>query len=247
MRPVLAEMGGKNPAFVAASADLAVAASGVARSAFGLRGRNAAPCPRSMWREKCSMRSSKLWSLQLSKLVIGDPRRRMCSWGRSSTRRRATDSPLRRRKLQPTGSIVRGGNQLAGDLFDRGYYVAPTIVTGLPGDHRINRDELFVPFLSVLPFDDLDEAIARREPQCLRAHGRHLYAGQSGAGPLPHHASRRACSMPTARAARRPAPGREFRHSVAGRARARSGKGGLGSWYVPQFMREQSHTIFGSL
>ena len=26
-----------------------------------------------------------------------------------------------------------------------------------------------------------------------------------------------------------------------------SGKGGLGSWYVPQFMREQSHTIFGSL
>ena len=26
-----------------------------------------------------------------------------------------------------------------------------------------------------------------------------------------------------------------------------SGKGGLGSWYVPQFMREQSHTLFGTL
>ena len=26
-----------------------------------------------------------------------------------------------------------------------------------------------------------------------------------------------------------------------------TGKGGLGSWYVPQFMREQSHTIFGAL
>ena len=25
------------------------------------------------------------------------------------------------------------------------------------------------------------------------------------------------------------------------------GKGGLGSWYVPQFMREQSHTVFGSV
>ena len=24
-------------------------------------------------------------------------------------------------------------------------------------------------------------------------------------------------------------------------------KGGLGSWYVPQFMREQSHTLFGTL
>ena len=38
MRPVLCEMGGKNPAIVAESADLAVAASGVARSAFGLSG-----------------------------------------------------------------------------------------------------------------------------------------------------------------------------------------------------------------
>ena len=26
-----------------------------------------------------------------------------------------------------------------------------------------------------------------------------------------------------------------------------TGKGGLGSWYVPQFMREQSHTLFGTL
>ena len=35
MRPVLCEMGGKNPAFVAASADLSVAASGIARSEIG--------------------------------------------------------------------------------------------------------------------------------------------------------------------------------------------------------------------
>jgi 1-pyrroline-5-carboxylate dehydrogenase len=26
-----------------------------------------------------------------------------------------------------------------------------------------------------------------------------------------------------------------------------TGKGGLGSWYVPQFMREQSHTLFDTL
>ena len=38
--------------------------------------------------------------------------------------------------------------------------VEPTIVTGLPRDHRINRDELFAPFLSVLPFANLDDAIS---------------------------------------------------------------------------------------
>jgi 1-pyrroline-5-carboxylate dehydrogenase len=74
MRPVLAEMGGKNPAFVTKSADLAVAAMGVARSAFGLQG------------QKCSA-ASKLYVEHgvmdqflgvlvetARKLVIGDPR-----------------------------------------------------------------------------------------------------------------------------------------------------------------------------
>src|SRR5690606_2685337 len=37
-RPVIAEMGGKNPTYVTASADLDVAAAGMARSAFGLQG-----------------------------------------------------------------------------------------------------------------------------------------------------------------------------------------------------------------
>ena len=74
MRPVLAEMGGKNPAFVTPSADLAVAASGVARSAFGLSG------------QKCSA-LAKVYVARgttdaflddlvdaTRKLVIGDPR-----------------------------------------------------------------------------------------------------------------------------------------------------------------------------
>ena len=37
-RPIITEMGGKNPAIVTASADLDVAAEGVARSAFGFDG-----------------------------------------------------------------------------------------------------------------------------------------------------------------------------------------------------------------
>ena len=75
MRPVLAEMGGKNPAFVTMSADLAVAASGVARSAFGLSG------------QKCSALSKAYVARDVvdafldallettGKLVVGDPRR----------------------------------------------------------------------------------------------------------------------------------------------------------------------------
>ncbi len=46
----------------------------------------------------------------------------------------------------------------AGALPD-GYYLAPTVVTGLPDDDWILRDELFVPLVAVAPYDTLDEAL----------------------------------------------------------------------------------------
>jgi 1-pyrroline-5-carboxylate dehydrogenase len=44
---------------------------------------------------------------------------------------------------------------------ERGYFPTPTVVTGLPLDHRLFRDELFVPFLVVGEVDSLDEALER--------------------------------------------------------------------------------------
>src|SRR4029434_560879 len=38
-----------------------------------------------------------------------------------------------------------------------GNYVAPTVVTGLPADHRLLTHELFVPLVAVHPVDSLDE------------------------------------------------------------------------------------------
>ena len=37
--------------------------------------------------------------------------------------------------------------------------MAPTVVAGLPSDHRLFRDELFVPFTAVAAVDSLDEAL----------------------------------------------------------------------------------------
>ena len=42
LRPLIAEMGGKNPAIVTANADLDRAAEGIVRSAYGLAARSAA-------------------------------------------------------------------------------------------------------------------------------------------------------------------------------------------------------------
>ena len=109
MRPVLAEMGGKNPAFVTESADLRVAASGVARSAFGLSG------------QKCSALSKVYVAREImddflgalvettNKLTVGDPRHQGVFMGpvineaaRDRFTRRADDAAA-------AGSIVLGG------------------------------------------------------------------------------------------------------------------------------------------
>jgi 1-pyrroline-5-carboxylate dehydrogenase len=246
MRPVLAEMGGKNPAFVTGNADLTVAASGVARSAFGLSG------------QKCSAASKTYVERPIfdefvgtligttNKLVVGDPRQRDVFMGPV-----INDAALDRfntaaSEAKSKGSILLGGRRIEGGLFEGGDYLEPTIVTGLPADHRINRDELFLPFISLLPFDSLDEAIAdsNRSAFGLTAgiyskdkQELDLFLSTIEAGVL--YANRASGATTGAW------PG--FQTFCGWKGSGTTGKGGLGSWYVPQFMREQSHTVFGPL
>jgi len=242
-RPVLAEMGGKNPIFVTASADLDVAAAGTARSAFGLQG------------QKCSAGSKVYVARDVrdafverllavsGKLAIGDPRRAEISMGpvinpAALARFEAAVTEARR-----DGRILLGGERLTGGAFDSGAFLPPTIVDGLAPDHRLNRDELFLPFLSIQIFDRLADAIAdaNRSDYGLTAG---IYAQDPAeldlflttieAGIL--YANRASGATTGAW------PG--IQTFCGWKGSGTSGKGGLGTWYVPQFLREQSHTVF---
>jgi 1-pyrroline-5-carboxylate dehydrogenase len=245
MRPVLAEMGGKNPAFVAASADLAVAASGVARSAFGLSGQKCSALSKAYVARDVFDAFAGALAETTGKLVVGDPRRADVFMGPV-----IDEAALERFKAAvgdaaSTGSVVVGGKQLSGGEFDGGPYVEPTIVTGLPGDHRLNCDELFLPFLSLLPFDDLDQAIADANRS---AYG--LTAGIYTQDPseLDRFLTTIEAGVLYANRASGATTGAWpcFQTFCGWKGSGTSGKGGLGSWYVPQFMREQSHTLFGT-
>ena len=246
MRPVLAEMGGKNPAFVAASGDLAVAASGVARSAFGLSGQKCSALSK-VYVERDVMDNFLDALIEAAgKLVVGDPRRREIFMGP------VIDEAALGRFVEASaqtcaeGSILLGGSELREASSRLVHSSQPTIVSGLPNDHRINVEELFLPFMSVLPFDDLNEAIsdANRSSYGLTA-GIYtcdkaeldLFLTTIEAGVL--YANRASGATTGAW------PG--FQTFCGWKGSGVTGKGGLGSWYVPQFMREQSRTIFGSL
>jgi betaine-aldehyde dehydrogenase len=46
-----------------------------------------------------------------------------------------------------------------GRPFDRGWYVTPTVFSGVSNDMRIAREEIFGPVLTVIPYEDEDDAV----------------------------------------------------------------------------------------
>jgi acyl-CoA reductase-like NAD-dependent aldehyde dehydrogenase len=56
-------------------------------------------------------------------------------------------------------TVVVGGSKMSGEGYDGGYFVEPTIFDDVRPDMRIAQEEIFGPVLSVLGYDDEDEAL----------------------------------------------------------------------------------------
>lgn len=60
-------------------------------------------------------------------------------------------------EARDSGTVVAGGQDIPGG----GYFIAPTIITGLADDARLVTEEQFGPVVPILGYDDLDSLIAR--------------------------------------------------------------------------------------
>ncbi|MFC5288244.1 aldehyde dehydrogenase family protein [Actinokineospora guangxiensis] len=159
-KPVITETGGKNAAVVTASADLAVAAAGVARSAFGLSGQKCSACSRVYVQREVVDDFLAALAAEADALVVGDPTQRAVFLGPVIDAAAVARYTAAVDHAREHGRIVVGGDVLRPDEGrSRGHFVTPTVVTGLPADDPLLRDELFVPFVAVVAVDSLDEAI----------------------------------------------------------------------------------------
>ncbi|QAV27708.1 5-carboxymethyl-2-hydroxymuconate semialdehyde dehydrogenase [Neobacillus thermocopriae] len=61
--------------------------------------------------------------------------------------------------LEEGGQILTGGKRPEG--LEKGYYLEPTIITGLNRNCRVVREEIFGPVVTVMPFDEEEEVIAQ--------------------------------------------------------------------------------------
>jgi 1-pyrroline-5-carboxylate dehydrogenase len=241
-RPCIVEMGGKNPAIVMRSADLDKAAEGIMRSAFGFGGQKCSANSR-VYVER-SVHDALVQKLveQTERITIGDPLVRE-NWLGPVTDERAVDRYLEAvAEARRDGAIYTGGERLSEGDLARGHYVEPTVVGQLPADHRLFRDELFVPFTAVSPVDSIDEALERSNAV---VYG--LTAGVYSEDPVEVerfldgieagvlYVNRRAGATTGAWPGVQPFGGWKGSGST--------GKAALGPWYVAQFLREQSRTV----
>jgi len=156
-KPCIVEMGGKNPAIVMDSADLDRAVQGVHRSAFGMNGHKCSACSRVYVHRAIADEFVRRLERAANDTRIGDPLAPETFVGPLATRASYDDY---QRYVAQAGKAVRaGGEVLRGDAFAHGYFVRPTILNGLPADHALWREELFVPIVAVQAIGSLDQAL----------------------------------------------------------------------------------------
>jgi len=156
-KPCIVEMGGKNPAIVMASADLDRAVGGIHLSAFGMNGHKCSACSRVYVHR--AVAGQLMERLQRAALYtkVGDPLLAGTFVGPLATRAGYEDY---QRFIAMAGGAVRAGGEVLRDgPFAHGYFVRPTVVSDLPHDHLLMREELFVPLVAVETVDSLDEAL----------------------------------------------------------------------------------------
>ncbi|MDD5467065.1 MAG: aldehyde dehydrogenase family protein [Anaerolineales bacterium] len=159
VRPVILELGGKNPAIVTRQADLERAAIGIVRSAFGLQGQKCSACSRVYIEEGVyDQLVSRLVDLT-EKLVIGDPTDRKVYLGPVVNQNSYQDYKNFTEELSQAGTILTGGKVLVEGDYSRGYFCSPTLVADVPYSHRLWKHEMFLPITTLGRVKDLEEAM----------------------------------------------------------------------------------------
>lgn len=159
VRPAILELGGKNPAIVSRHADLEHAATGIVRSAFGLQGQKCSACSRVYIEEPVYDRLVDHLVELTNKLTIGDPTERPVFLGPVVNKSSYEDYKNFTEELSQAGEILTGGKVLVDGAFSKGYFCSPTIVADVPLDHRLWKQEMFLPITTVAKIQSLDQAM----------------------------------------------------------------------------------------
>lgn len=157
IKRVIAEMGGKDSIVVDKEADLDSAAEGIVASAFGFQGQKCSACSRAIIHQDVYDEVLKKVLERTKKLTIGSPEDQANYFGPVSSKS-AYKSILEYIEIgKKEGKLECGGDKI--DTKDGGFFIAPTIFSGIDPMARISQEEIFGPVLAFIKAKDFDQAI----------------------------------------------------------------------------------------
>jgi 1-pyrroline-5-carboxylate dehydrogenase len=240
-RPILLEMGGKNPVIISRNADLERVTQGLYRSAFGLQGQKCSAGSRIYIEEPVYDAVLEKFLAVTKTLKIGDPTKKENFLGPVINEGAYNNYKGWAEELSQNGEIVTGGRVMTDDEYGKGYFCEPTIVAGVPVSHKLWKQEMFLPITLVHKIKSLDEGmtLANDVDYGLTAgfYGsadeakwffENIEAGVTYAN-RPQGATTGAW------------PG--FQPFGGWKASGSSGKGAGGQYYLPLYMHEQTNTV----
>ena len=162
LRDISFELGGKNAAIVFADADLDKAVAGTMQSVFSNSGQVCLGTERVYVQRPVFDEFVARLKAGAEALVLGGPDHPGVGMGPlvSEEHRDKVLSYYRLAAEEGATVVTGGGAPQLGDARDSGFFVQPTIWTGLPENSRIIREEIFGPCCHIRPFDTEDEVIA---------------------------------------------------------------------------------------
>jgi aminomuconate-semialdehyde/2-hydroxymuconate-6-semialdehyde dehydrogenase len=155
------ELGGKNSALVFADCDLSEAVLGSVRAAFQNQGEICLCNSRILVEESIFEKFVEKFARMAGFYTVGDPEAKETQMGPLvSKEHREKVMGYIKLAVEEGGEVVAGGKipKLPASL-SAGYFLEPTVITGLKPSSRVMQEEIFGPVVSIVPFRSEAEAI----------------------------------------------------------------------------------------
>ncbi len=160
VKRVSLELGGKSPNIVFADADLDAAVGGAVAACYLNCGQTCSAGTRLLLERKIHDSFLEKLLPAIQGMKVGDPMDPATRIGPVvSAEQLKTVQSYVDIGVREGAKLVVGGKRLMDPPYDKGFFFEPTVFDGVRNDMRIAQEEIFGPVLTVLTFDDADEAL----------------------------------------------------------------------------------------
>lgn len=161
LTPVTMELGGKSPNIIFDDADFDRALVGALAGIFGATGQTCIAGSRLQVQRGIYDRMVEGLAARAKAIRMGDPLLAETEMGTAANEPQFQKILSFIEAAKGDGArLVAGGSRADGPGLEKGFFIEPTIFADVRNDMKVAAEEIFGPVLSIIPFDDEEEAVS---------------------------------------------------------------------------------------